>query len=94
MVVAAPPATSVARVASCALWGLEAALVTVEVDVANGLPAFNVVGLPDAAVSDLLREDQRLLFGAGRAVGRLSQPKLMQKLLKTLAIFGDVDAVG
>jgi magnesium chelatase family protein len=52
MVVAAPPATSVARVASCALWGLEAALVTVEVDVANGLPAFNVVGLPDAAVSE------------------------------------------
>src|SRR5882672_12367116 len=52
MVVAAPPATTVARVASCALWGLEAALVTVEVDVANGLPAFQIVGLPDAAVSE------------------------------------------
>ncbi|HET7700846.1 MAG TPA: YifB family Mg chelatase-like AAA ATPase, partial [Candidatus Limnocylindria bacterium] len=35
-----------------ALWGLEAALVTVEVDVANGLPAFTVVGLPDAAISE------------------------------------------
>lgn len=45
-------ASAVARVASCALWGLEAALVTVEVDVANGLPAFAVVGLPDAAVSE------------------------------------------
>src|SRR3989449_6564755 len=48
------PATarSVARVTACALWGLEAALVTVEVDVANGLPAFQIVGLPDAAVSE------------------------------------------
>src|SRR2546428_10807325 len=46
------PARPVARVASCALGGLEAALVTVEVDVANGLPAFQIVGLPDAAVSE------------------------------------------
>ena len=45
------PAT-VARIPSCALWGLEAAPVTVEVDVANGLPAFSVVGLPDAAISE------------------------------------------
>ncbi len=52
MTIAPPAATSVARVTSCALWGLEAALVTVEVDVANGLPAFSVVGLPDAAVSE------------------------------------------
>ncbi len=52
MVAAAPPSTSVARVASCALWGLEAAPVTVEVDVASGLPSFTVVGLPDAAVSE------------------------------------------
>ena len=37
---------------ACALWGLETALVTVEVDVANGLPAFVVVGLPDAAVQE------------------------------------------
>ena len=52
MTIAPPAATSVARVTSCALWGLEVALVTVEVDVANGLPAFQVVGLPDAAVSE------------------------------------------
>ncbi len=43
---------SVARVTACALWGLETALVTVEVDVANGLPALVVVGLPDAAVQE------------------------------------------
>jgi hypothetical protein len=48
------PATarSVARVTACALWGLETALLTVEVDVANGLPALVVVGLPDAAVQE------------------------------------------
>ena len=45
-------ARSVARVAACALWGLETALVTVEADVANGLPSFTVVGMPDAAVSE------------------------------------------
>jgi len=39
-------------VTACALWGLETALVTVEVDVANGLPALVVVGLPDAAVQE------------------------------------------
>jgi len=50
MAVGAP--ANVARIPSCALWGLEAALVTVEVDVANGLPAFSIVGLPDAAVSE------------------------------------------
>ena len=43
---------SVARVTACALWGLETALVTVEADVANGLPQFTVVGLPDAAVQE------------------------------------------
>ncbi len=46
------PARSVARVAACALWGLETALVTVEADVANGLPSFTVVGMPDTAVSE------------------------------------------
>ncbi len=46
------PARSVARVAACALWGLETALVTVEADLANGLPSFTVVGMPDTAVSE------------------------------------------
>src|SRR3981081_1006006 len=41
-----------ARAAACALWGLESAMVTVEADVANGLPHFTVVGMPDAAVSE------------------------------------------
>ncbi|MDP9319890.1 MAG: YifB family Mg chelatase-like AAA ATPase [Chloroflexota bacterium] len=43
---------AVARTFGCALWGLETALVTVEVDVANGLPHFAIVGLPDTAVQE------------------------------------------
>lgn len=40
------------RVLSAALVGLEAAPVYVEADVANGLPAFTIVGLPDTAVQE------------------------------------------
>ncbi len=39
-----------AKVYSCAVIGLEGLLVEVEVDIAQGLPAFAVVGLADAAV--------------------------------------------
>jgi magnesium chelatase family protein len=41
-----------ATVYSCAVIGLDGALVEVEVDIARGLPAFNLVGLPDAAVQE------------------------------------------
>ncbi len=41
-----------AMVQSCAVVGLDGALVQVEVDLANGLPAFTIVGLPDAAVNE------------------------------------------
>ena len=41
-----------ARVASCAVLGLEGAIVEVEVDIAQGLPSFTVVGLPDKAVQE------------------------------------------
>jgi magnesium chelatase family protein len=37
---------------SCAVVGLEGALVEVEVDIANGLAAFSIVGLPDTAVNE------------------------------------------
>ena len=37
---------------SCAIIGLDGALVEVEVDLSNGMPAFNIVGLPDAAVNE------------------------------------------
>src|SRR5437762_8626817 len=37
---------------SCAVVGLEGALVEVEVDIANGMAAFMMVGLPDAAINE------------------------------------------
>lgn len=41
-----------AKVMSCAIVGLEAAVVEVEVDIINGYPNFALVGLPDAAVRE------------------------------------------
>lgn len=41
-----------AKVTSCAVIGLDGALVDVEVDVSNGQVLFTIVGLPDAAVNE------------------------------------------
>jgi len=41
-----------AKTRTAATVGLEGLLVDVEVDIASGLPAFNIVGLPDAAVQE------------------------------------------
>ena len=41
-----------AKVRSCAVLGLEGALVEVELDISNGLQTFQIVGLPDAAVNE------------------------------------------
>lgn len=43
---------SLARVFTRALYGMEAPLVTVEVCLAAGLPAFTVVGMPQAGVRE------------------------------------------
>jgi len=41
-----------AKVTSCALVGLDGALVQVEVDTSRGMPSLTIVGLPDAAVKE------------------------------------------
>lgn len=41
-----------AKVSSCAAVGLDGEIVEVEVDISQGLPAFAIVGLPDAAVQE------------------------------------------
>jgi magnesium chelatase family protein len=41
-----------AKVLTCAVVGLEGAIVEVEVDISPGLPSFTIVGLPDAAVQE------------------------------------------
>lgn len=40
------------KVISCALNGIEGYLVQVEVDLSNGLPSFDIVGLPDSSVKE------------------------------------------
>jgi magnesium chelatase family protein len=42
----------IAKLRSTALYGVEAFIVEVEVDVSYGLPSFNIVGLPDTAVQE------------------------------------------
>ena len=54
-----------ATIRSAALVGLEPAPVTIEVSITNGLPAFHVVGLPDAVV----RESRERVVSALRETG-------------------------
>ncbi|HKK82928.1 MAG TPA: YifB family Mg chelatase-like AAA ATPase [Atribacterota bacterium] len=42
----------IAKLRSTALFGVDAFVVEVEIDVSNGLPSFNIVGLPDTAVQE------------------------------------------
>src|ERR1035437_1317488 len=44
--------TMLAKMLTCAVVGLDGALVEVEADIGMGLPALTVVGLPDAAVQE------------------------------------------
>ena len=54
-----------AKVFSCAVVGLDAAIVEVEVDTANGLPTFIIVGLPDTAVQESRERVQAAIRNAG-----------------------------
>ena len=47
----------IAKVDSACLVGLEAARVQVEVSLANGMPTFSIVGLPDASVREAKDRD-------------------------------------
>src|SRR3990170_3648633 len=54
-----------AKALSCAVVGLEGALVEVEVDIAQGLPAFNIVGLPDAADQEIKERVRAAIRNSG-----------------------------
>jgi predicted ATPase with chaperone activity len=54
----------VQRVSTVAFEGIEARAVDVQVQVAPGLPAFNIVGLPDKAVSEAKERAQGLICPA------------------------------
>src|SRR3954467_12606290 len=61
-------AAMVQRVATVAFEGIEARAVDVQVQVAPGLPAFNVVGLPDKAVSEARERVRAALVASGLAL--------------------------
>ncbi len=50
---------------SCAVIGLDGLIVQVEVDISPGLPVFNVVGLPDAAVQESRERVRAALRNSG-----------------------------
>jgi magnesium chelatase family protein len=54
-----------AKVLSCAVVGLDGALVEVEVDIAPGMPGFFIVGLPDAAVQEAKERVRSAVRNAG-----------------------------
>ena len=56
------------RVATVAFEGIEARAVDVQVQVAPGLPAFNIVGLPDKAVSEAKERVRAALVASGLAL--------------------------
>jgi magnesium chelatase family protein len=56
---------SFAQVYGAATLGINGALVTVEVDIANGLPGLDIVGLPDAAVKESKERVRAAIKNAG-----------------------------
>lgn len=56
-----------AKVFSCAVIGLEGAIVQVEVDISRGLPRFTVVGLPDTAVQESRERVRAAIKNSGLA---------------------------
>ncbi|MDT8901271.1 YifB family Mg chelatase-like AAA ATPase [Anaeroselena agilis] len=56
---------SYAQVFGAATLGINGALVTVEVDIANGLPGLDIVGLPDAAVKESKERVRAAIKNAG-----------------------------
>ena len=57
----------VSRILSFGLVGIDAYPVTVEVDLAGGLPAFEIVGLPDAAVKESKERVRSALKNSGHS---------------------------
>ena len=58
------------QIYSFGLMGLDGYVVTVEADLSNGLPAFDIVGLPDASV----REAKERVTTAARSMGLAVPP--------------------
>jgi len=59
-----------AKVLTCAVVGLDGELVEVEVDISSGLPALNIVGLPDTAVQEAKERVRSAIRNSGLAFPR------------------------
>jgi Subunit ChlI of Mg-chelatase len=66
----------VQRVATVAFEGIEARAVGVQVQVAPGLPAFTIVGLPDKAVSEAKEHVRSALIASGLALPATASPSI------------------
>ena len=58
------------RIYTCAVVGIDAAIVEVEVDFTNGLPGITIVGLPDMAVQESRERVTTAIRNAGLAIPR------------------------
>ena len=56
-----------AKVLTCAVVGLDGALVEVEVDIGPGLPAFQIVGLGDTAIQEARERVRAAIRNSGCA---------------------------
>jgi len=54
-----------AKVTSCAVVGLEGAIVDVEADISRGLPSLTIVGLPDAAIRESKERVRSAIMNSG-----------------------------
>lgn len=66
-----------AKACSCAVVGLESALVEVEVDISAGLPFFGIVGLPDTAVQEARERVKAAIRNSG---GRFPATRVLVNL--------------
>jgi magnesium chelatase family protein len=61
---------SLGQTTSIALHGLDGAVVTVEVDIADGLPMYSLLGLPDAALNESRDRVRAALINSNEKIGR------------------------
>ena len=61
---------AIAKVYSAAVVGLDAQPIEVEVDLSSGLHAFQIVGLPDAAVNESKERVSSAIKNSGAKIGR------------------------
>lgn len=78
---------------SCGLSGIDGFSVCVETDISNGLPAFDIVGLPDAAVKEAKERIRSAIkntgfrFPAKHIVINLAPPPSVKRVRDTIYLW-------